>query len=77
VTLRVAGEPEFVGVGSHPFGEPLSSLPWLARHAAALGSPLRAGDLVATGSWTGIYWAPAGVQVEVEFAGAGRVALST
>jgi len=77
VALRVAGEPEFVGVGSHPFGEPLSSLPWLARHAAALGSPLRAGDLVASGSWTGIYWASAGVQVEVEFAGIGRVTLST
>lgn len=77
VALRVAGQPEFVGMGSHPFGEPLSSLAWLARHAAAQGSPLRAGDLVATGSWTGIYWAPAGVQVDVEFAGIGRVALST
>ncbi|WP_223506464.1 fumarylacetoacetate hydrolase family protein [Pseudomonas sp. GL-RE-29] len=77
VALRVAGEPAFVGVGSHPFGDPLSSLPWLARHAAAQGSPLRAGDLVACGSWTGIYWAPAGVEVYVEFAGIGRVALST
>lgn len=76
VVLRVDGKPEFVGVGSHPFGEPLSSLPWLARHAAAFGSPLRAGDLVACGSWTGIYWASAGVQVEVEFSGIGWVGLS-
>ena len=51
--------------------------PELARHAAALGNPLRDGDLVASGSWTGIYWGSAGVQVEVEFAGVGRVALST
>ncbi|WP_241668513.1 MULTISPECIES: hypothetical protein [unclassified Pseudomonas] len=49
----------------------------MARHAAALGNPLRDGDLVASGSWTGIYWGSAGVQVEVEFAGVGRVALST
>ena len=77
VTLRVAGEPVFTGAGSHPFGDPLSSLPWLARHAAALGTPLRAGDLVATGSWSGIYWAPAGVEVVVEFAGLGRVQLFT
>lgn len=77
VVLRVAGKPVFTGAGSHPFGDPLSSLPWLARHAAAQGTPLRAGDLVATGSWTGIYWAPAGAQVEVEFAGLGTVQLFT
>jgi len=77
VTLRVAGESVFTGAGSHPFGDPLSSLPWLARHAAEVGTPLRAGDLVATGSWTGIYWAPAGVEVLAEFAGLGRVQLFT
>lgn len=77
VALRVAGEVVFTGGGSHPFGDPLSSLPWLARHAAALGTPLRAGDLVATGSWSGIYWAAAGAQVEVEFAGLGSVQLFT
>ncbi|MEX3773037.1 2-keto-4-pentenoate hydratase [Pseudomonas sp. MYb118] len=75
VVLRVDGVVEFSGVGSHPFGDPLSSLPWLARHAAALGSPLRAGDSVACGSWTGIYWAKGGGRVEVEFAGVGRVGL--
>lgn len=77
VVLRVAGETVFSGAGSHPFSDPLSSLPWLARHAAAQGTPLRAGDLVATGSWTGIYWAPAGAQVEVVFAGLGAVQLFT
>lgn len=77
VALRVAGETVFTGAGSHPFADPLSSLPWLARHAAALGTPLRAGDVVATGSWSGIYWAPAGVEVVVEFAGLGRVQLFT
>lgn len=74
-TLRVDGEQVVMGRGSHPFVEPLNSLPWLARHAAALGNPLRAGDLIATGSWTGIHWVAVGASVEVEFAGLGRVGL--
>lgn len=77
VELRAEGKSVFVGSGSHPFADPLSSLPWLARHAAALGTPLRAGNLVATGSWTGLYWAQAGMHIEVEFAGMGTVRLST
>jgi 2-keto-4-pentenoate hydratase len=77
VELRVAGETVLSRTGSHPFGDPLSSLPWLARHAAASGRPLRAGDLVATGSWTGIHWAPPGASVEVVFAGVGTVRLQT
>ncbi|MBD1552122.1 fumarylacetoacetate hydrolase family protein [Pseudomonas typographi] len=72
VELRVNGETKFSGSASHPFGDPLNSLPWLARHAAGQGNPLRAGDLVATGSWTGLYWAPAGARVEIEFFGMGR-----
>lgn len=77
VELRVNGEAQIISSVGHPFGDPLNSLPWLARHAVALGNPLRAGDLVATGSWTGLYWAPVGVTVEVEFAGVGRVVLLT
>lgn len=75
--VRVAGKTVFTGSGSHPFSHPLSSLPWLARHAAAAGTPLRAGDLIATGSWTGIYWAPEDARVEVEFDGIGSVELWT
>lgn len=77
VELREGGKTVLASAGGHPFTDPLTSLPWLARHAAALGTPLRAGDLVATGSWTGIYWAGAGRQIEVEFAAMGTVGLST
>nr|WP_206683002.1 fumarylacetoacetate hydrolase family protein [Pseudomonas baltica] len=76
-TLRVDGEQVVRGLGSHPFREPLNSLPWLARHAVALGNPLRAGDLIATGSWTGIHWAPPGASIEVDFPGIGTVTLAT
>ncbi|MBD8601905.1 MULTISPECIES: fumarylacetoacetate hydrolase family protein [unclassified Pseudomonas] len=76
-TLHVDGEQVVRGLGSHPFREPLNSLPWLARHAVALGNPLRAGDLIATGSWTGIHWAPPGASIEVDFPGIGSVTLAT
>ncbi|CAI3787668.1 2-keto-4-pentenoate hydratase [Pseudomonas sp. MM227] len=76
-TLHVDGEQVVRGLGSHPFREPLNSLPWLARHAVALGNPLRAGDLIATGSWTGIHWAPPGASIEVDFPGIGTVTLAT
>ncbi len=75
--LRIDGEQVVRGLGSHPFREPLNSLPWLARHAVALGNPLRAGDLIATGSWTGIHWAPPGASIEVDFPGIGAVTLAT
>jgi len=77
VELWVDDQQVFSGMNSHPFGEPLNSLPWLARHAAAHGNPLRAGDLIATGSWTGIYWAPLGARVEVRFIGVGAAMLLT
>ncbi|MBD8828158.1 fumarylacetoacetate hydrolase family protein [Pseudomonas sp. CFBP 13602] len=76
-TLHVDGEQVVRGLGSHPFREPLNSLPWLARHAVARGNPLRAGDLIATGSWTGIHWAPPGASIEVDFPGIGTVTLAT
>lgn len=75
--LRIDGVSQLINTGSHPFAEPLNSIPWLARHAVEQGNPLRAGDLIATGSWTGIYWAPAGAEVEIEFAGMGIVTFST
>ncbi|VVN40047.1 2-keto-4-pentenoate hydratase [Pseudomonas fluorescens] len=77
VELWVDGQPVFNGNNSHPFAEPLNSLPWLARHAVEQGNPLRAGDLIATGSWTGIFWAPFSARVEVRFAGVGGATLFT
>lgn len=74
--LRVDGQEVVNANGSHPFLDPLSSLPWLARHAAAQGTPLRAGDLIATGSWTGIYWANPGQTITFSLTGVGEVRLN-
>lgn len=61
--------------GGHPTGELLPLLAWLAVHAAARGRPLRAGDIVTTGSCTGMQSAPAGAAVHGDIAGLGTVSL--
>lgn len=61
--------------GGHPVGQLRPLLAWLARHAQARGRPLRAGDVVTTGSLTGMLFAPPGSTVEGELAGIGRVHL--
>ncbi|WP_051231897.1 2-keto-4-pentenoate hydratase [Stutzerimonas azotifigens] len=74
--LRVDGQELLRSTGSHPFVDPLSSLPWLARHAAAQGTPLRAGDLIATGSWTGIHWTTTGQAITFSLGAFGAVTLN-
>lgn len=58
--------------GGHPLGNLLFLLPWLARHAAARGMSLRAGDVITAGTWTGVLEAFAGETIAVEFPGIGR-----
>ena len=58
--------------GGHPLGDLLFLLPWLARHAAARGMPLCAGDVVTAGTWTGVVGAFPGETIDVEFDGIGR-----
>ena len=58
--------------GGHSLGNLLYLLPWLARHAAGRGMPLRAGDVISAGTWTGVLEAFAGETIAVEFDGVGR-----
>lgn len=60
--------------GTHPTGDPLSALPWLAAHAALHTGGLRAGDLITTGAWI-IHTVQPGDAVRVEFDGFGTANL--
>ena len=58
--------------GSHSWGNPLRLLPWAAAHCARRGRPLRAGDVLTTGSWTGMEFARPGDDVVARFPGIGE-----
>lgn len=58
--------------GSHPYGNPLSLLPWLANHCAARCGGLQAGDVITTGAWTGMHFVERGAAVVVRFPGIGE-----
>lgn len=67
VTLEVDGKTVKEAVGSHPLGDPLALLPFLANHCAARCGGLRARDVVTTGSWTGMILVEADAEVVVRF----------
>lgn len=73
--LAFDGQPVASARGAHPFADPWSLLGWLAVHCSERGQPLRAGQLIATGSCTGLLFAPEGARVDGELRGIGRIAL--
>lgn len=75
VVLTVNGRETLRRHGGHALGTPVAILPWLAGHVAARGGELRAGDLIASGTWTGLHVAQPGERIEAGFEGIGRVAV--
>lgn len=61
--------------GGHAFGNPFRLLPWLVKHCAKRGLGLRAGDVVTTGSWTGLEAARTGDEIVARFPGVGEARL--
>ncbi|WP_372617718.1 2-keto-4-pentenoate hydratase [Falsiroseomonas sp.] len=59
--------------GSNPAGDPLLSLTRLANHLHAFGLHLEAGQVVTTGSWTGLLFVEGGQRVVGGFEGLGEV----
>ncbi|WP_137177920.1 2-keto-4-pentenoate hydratase [Roseomonas sp. AR75] len=59
--------------GSNPAGDPLVSLTRLANHLHGFGLHLQAGQVVTTGSWTGLLWVDGGQRVVGGFEGLGEV----
>jgi 2-keto-4-pentenoate hydratase len=61
--------------GAHPYGNPFRLLPWLVKHCMKRGYGMRAGDVITTGSWTGLEIAKAGDEVMARFPGIGECTL--
>ena len=70
--VEVDGKSCGEATGSHPYGNPLRLLPWLANHCAARYGGLRAGDVITTGAWTGMHFVEAGADVVARFPGIGE-----
>ena len=75
VTLEIDGKRVAEAQGGNAAGHPLRLLVWLANHAGRLGRGLAAGDIITTGSHTGLVFAHAGARVAARVATIGEVNL--
>jgi 2-keto-4-pentenoate hydratase len=75
VELWVNGRKTANRTGSHPLGTPVAVLPWIVEHCARRSGGLRAGDLVTTGSWTGMEFVAPGDTVLARFPGIGEASV--
>ena len=74
--LRIDGLPVHQGRGGHPLGDPLLALVWIANHLGQLGRGLRGGELVTTGSCSGVRYVRPGQTVSAWFDGLGTAVVS-
>jgi 2-keto-4-pentenoate hydratase len=69
--LRIDDKPVYQGRGGHPLGDPLLPVIWLANHLHEHGRQLRAGEIVTTGSCSGLRHVQAEQSVSAFFTGLG------
>jgi len=62
-----AGAVQVEKVGGNPAGDPIISLTWLANFLPSIGLALEPGQMVITGSCTGLTWVDAGDAMRGEF----------
>jgi 2-keto-4-pentenoate hydratase len=73
VTITAAGAPLSTHHGRHGDGHPLRPLVWLANFLAERGEPLRAGQIVTTGSYAGAIEVPLDAPLAVQFGDLGTI----
>ena len=71
VALYAGDEKLCETVGGNSAGDPLRLLVWLANHLARRGTGLQRGDVITTGSCTGMRFVEPGSRVRAEFPGVG------
>jgi 2-keto-4-pentenoate hydratase len=76
MNLEKNGSPASSGNGTACLGDPLNALAWLARTAASLGAPLRAGDVILSGALGAMVTAEPGTEITAELSTLGRVSVT-
>ena len=76
VTLLFDDSVEVEQRGGNTAGDPRRLLVWLANHLSLRGHGLAAGQVVTTGSWTGLRFAAPGSRVTAVFPGIGEAVVS-
>ena len=76
VSLSLNGAHQRTGTGAEVLGHPLAALAWLANDRVAHGGGLKAGEVVTTGTCTGIVFAAAGDRARADFGDLGTVDLA-
>jgi 2-keto-4-pentenoate hydratase len=76
MTLDKNGRRASTGNGAACLGDPLNALAWLARAAAAFGSPLHAGEVILSGALGAMVAAEPGTQITAELSTLGRVSVT-
>lgn len=76
VHLDLGGTAQGPYQGRNTAGDPVRLLVWLANHAMARGLPLRAGDVVTTGSMTGTDFVSSGTTAQARFATLGSLSVT-
>jgi 2-keto-4-pentenoate hydratase len=74
--LTIDGKEVASAIGGNAAGHPRRLLAWLANHRATRGSGIAAGDIVTTGTHTGLVFAEPGATVTVRFAGLGEASVT-
>ncbi|NVK40932.1 MAG: fumarylacetoacetate hydrolase family protein [Oceanospirillaceae bacterium] len=74
--LVVNGVLQVEGRGCHSVGDPFRLLPWMANHLTGRNGGLKQGDLVTTGTWTGMVFVRPGDEIVGRFPGIGEARVS-
>lgn len=76
VAVFINGTPKGEGAGARALGDPMNVLVWLANQQSHFGRGLLAGDIVSTGTCTGLDRVAAGDRAVADFGSLGRVELT-
>ena len=75
-SVSVNGALEYSGIAGNRAGDLICLMAWAANHCANRGRPFRAGDIITTGTYTGILFVEPGAGVVVDFPAIGTVEVS-